>query len=120
MSGTVRFVCCPYRKLLLPFANATLYVLRFNLAYFSVWSSCAFVVDTSVWWIHDWRKRVLAAICEQEKEYHKIQQQVLERSRREEEEEAAKVREHSEVDDDDLSMNANSIEGQPIPDMAGT
>lgn len=79
-------------------------------------------MDTSVWWIHDWRKRVLAAICEQEKEYQNIQRQVLERSRIETEEEAAKTRrEQSDgVDDDDESMHSDSMEGQPIPDMAGT
>jgi len=93
-------------------------------AYFAVWGSCAFVVDTSVWWIHDWRKRVLVAIREQEKEYHNIQKKVLDRSRMEIEEEAENVlrnrQEQSDDDDDDMSMHSDSIEGQPIPDMAGT
>lgn len=93
-------------------------------AYFCLWACTVFVVDTCVWWIHDWRQRVLTTIKEQEKEYRNIQQEVLERSRLELEMQAAvdttKNNEHPAKDDDDASLYSDSLEEQPIADIAGT
>jgi len=74
-----------------------------------------------VWWIHDWRRRALTSIQEQEKEYHHIQREVRERSRKEAEmveAEAAPRDEDNELDD--MSINSDSFDGQAIPDVAGT
>ena len=90
-------------------------------AYFFIWGTTAFVVDTCVWWIHDWRRRVLTIIQEQEEKYRNIQKDVLERSRMELEEHAEQARIDSQptnVDDDD-SIDSDYIEGQPIADVAG-
>ena len=91
-------------------------------AYFFVWGTTVFVVDTCVWWIHDWRRRVLTTIQEQEKKYRNIQKDVFERSRMELEEHAEQAiiidSQPTKVDDDD-SINSDSIEGQPIADVAG-
>lgn len=93
-------------------------------SYFFVWLTTVFVVDTSVWWIHDWRKRVLTSIREQEKEYRDIQRQVQERSQLEAEEAEGKASrrdlDYSAVDEDISMSSADSIEGQTIPDVAGT
>ena len=92
--------------------------------YFFVWSSTVFVVDTCVWWIHDWRRRVLTIIKDQERAYRNIQQEVLEQSRLELEMHAAKTKnteqQQTAIDDDDDSLNSESLDGQPISDIAGT
>lgn len=93
-------------------------------AYFFVWSSTVFVVDTCVWWIHDWRRRVLTIIKDQERAYRNIQQDVLERSKLELEMHAAKIKnmeqQQTAMCDDGDSLNSDSLEGQPISDIAGT
>jgi hypothetical protein len=49
-------------------------------AYFFTWLCTIFVMETSVWWIHDWRKRIQSQLEQQEVDYRKIQQEVLEKS----------------------------------------
>jgi hypothetical protein len=93
-------------------------------AYFFVWSSTVFVVDTCVWWIHDWRRRVLTIIKDQERAYRNIQLDVLERSKLELEMHTAntknKEQQETAMCDDGDSLNSDSLEGQPISDIAGT
>ena len=50
-------------------------------AYFFTWACTVFVMETSVWWIHDWRKGIHKEIQQQEEEYRKIQQKVLANTR---------------------------------------
>jgi hypothetical protein len=100
-------------------------------AYFFTWASTVFVMETSVWWIHDWRKRVHAILEEQEEDYRKIQRKVLEQSRMNMEEgdegnqsarseelvaEGDRVAQH--VADDDSSSDAD-YEDTGIPDVVG-
>lgn len=47
-------------------------------AYFFTWATTAFVLETCLWFIHDWRKSVHKALEEKELEYHRHQQEVLE------------------------------------------
>ena len=46
-------------------------------SYFSTWITTAFVLDTGLWFVHDWRKRVHQSLEEKELEYRRHQQQVL-------------------------------------------
>jgi len=94
-------------------------------AYFFTWASTVFVMETSVWWIHDWRKRIHTLILEQEEEYTNIQEQVKEASRAQaeayERQLAAKgdvPRYFSEDDHDDRSMYSD--DAYPIPGVIGT
>jgi hypothetical protein len=49
-------------------------------SYFFTWASTVFVMETFVWWIHDWRKRIHLILQHQQEEYEKIQEKVLEKS----------------------------------------
>lgn len=49
-------------------------------AYFFTWATTVFVMETFVWWIHDWRKRIHLILQHQQEEYEKIQEKVLEKS----------------------------------------
>jgi hypothetical protein len=49
--------------------------------YFFIWSTAVFVMETAVWWVHDWRKRIHHRLQVQLDEYHKIQKGVLASSR---------------------------------------
>ena len=77
-----------------------------------------------MWWIHDWRRRALTIIDEQEKEYRKIQQQIYERSRLEVEIHAANAKKEEQhqtaMGDDDFSITSESMDGEPISDKVGT
>jgi len=48
--------------------------------YFFLWSTAVFVMDTSIWWINDRRKRALLLLYKEQLKYHTIQQRVLEQS----------------------------------------
>lgn len=50
-------------------------------SYFFTWATTVFVMETAVWWVHDWRKRIHEQLQEQQDEYLKIQQEVLAKSR---------------------------------------
>ena len=50
-------------------------------AYFFTWMTTVFVMETSLWFIHDFRGSVHKALEEKEQEYRRHQQLVLERSR---------------------------------------
>ena len=50
-------------------------------AYFFTWATTVFVLETAIWWIHDWRKRIHIFLQQQEKEYNDIQEEVLQRTR---------------------------------------
>lgn len=47
-------------------------------AYFSTWATTVFVLETFLWFIHDWRQGVHTALKEKEWEYRQHQRQVLE------------------------------------------
>jgi len=49
-------------------------------AYFFTWLGTTFVIETAVWWIHDWRKSIQSMLEQQEEDYRKIQKEVLEAS----------------------------------------
>ena len=49
-------------------------------SYFFTWATTVFVMETFVWWIHDWRKRIHLILQRQQEEYEKIQEKVLEKS----------------------------------------
>ena len=50
-------------------------------AYFFTWLTTVLVMETSLWFIHDFRGSIHKALEEKEQEYREHQQQVLERSR---------------------------------------
>jgi hypothetical protein len=50
-------------------------------AYFFTWMTTVFVMETFLWFIHDFRASVHTALQEKEKEYKRHQQQVLAKSR---------------------------------------
>jgi hypothetical protein len=50
-------------------------------AYFWTWATTVFVMETFLWFIHDFRGRVHKALVEKEKEYQNHQQQVLAKSK---------------------------------------
>ena len=50
-------------------------------AYFFTWVTTIFVMETFIWFVHDLRKGVHSALQVKEREYHKRQQEVLEKSR---------------------------------------
>jgi len=50
-------------------------------SYMFTWGATVFVLETSVWWIHDWRKRIHTILEQEQETYEKIQQRVLEQSR---------------------------------------
>jgi hypothetical protein len=50
-------------------------------AYFWTWATTVFVMETFLWFIHDFRGRVHKALVEKEKEYQKHQQEVLTKSK---------------------------------------
>jgi hypothetical protein len=50
-------------------------------AYFFTWATTIFVVETFVWFIHDFRGNVHKALMEKEAEYKRHQQEVLKKSR---------------------------------------
>jgi hypothetical protein len=91
-------------------------------AYFFVWATTIFVVDTSVWWIHDWRRKVLTSLQEQEKEYRKIQFEVIQRSKMNCDVHHTLVNVSRDVNkqNDSESIESDSIEGQYISEVAGT
>jgi hypothetical protein len=98
-------------------------------AYFFIWGTTVFVIDTTTWWIHDWRRSIHNAIKEQEEEYRNIQKEAFERSQQEADQEAG-IRSsrkneneyHSQGDDDeDLSFrDTDSVEAQAMPEALGT
>jgi hypothetical protein len=47
-------------------------------AYFCTWATTLFVLETFLWFIHDWRKSVFKALQQKEAEYRRHQRQVLE------------------------------------------
>ena len=49
-------------------------------AYFFTWLGTIFVMETAVWWVHDWRKSIQSQLEQQEMDYRKVQIEVLERS----------------------------------------
>lgn len=49
-------------------------------AYFFVWATTVFVLETMVWWIHDWRKRIHIVLQQQQEEYEKVQKKVLQKN----------------------------------------
>jgi hypothetical protein len=49
--------------------------------YFYIWATTVFVMETAVWWVHDWRKRIHQQLQVQQDEYRKIQEEVLTKSR---------------------------------------
>ena len=71
-------------------------------AYFFTWATTVFVLETCVWWIHDWRKRIHLILQHQQEEYEKIQEKVQEKSEaalHNEEEEELSVTEVEQVSD---------------------
>jgi hypothetical protein len=93
-------------------------------AYFFTWLCTIFVMETSVWWVHDWRKRIQSLLEQQEVDYRKIQQEVLEKSlavEREDQkisdEDQIGVREHiyDDASEDYSDYDAHSS----IPDVLG-
>mmetsp|Transcript_9884 Transcript_9884/g.14568 ORF Transcript_9884/g.14568 Transcript_9884/m.14568 type:complete len:425 (-) Transcript_9884:92-1366(-) len=50
-------------------------------AYFFLWLTVLFLMDTAVWWIHDWRERVRLLILEEQKKYQKIQREIMKHTR---------------------------------------
>ena len=50
-------------------------------AYFGTWATTIFVLETFLWFIHDWRESVFRALQEKEAEYRHHQAQVLETTR---------------------------------------
>lgn len=65
-------------------------------AYFFTWATTVFVMETFVWWIHDWRKRIHLILQHQQEEYEKIQEKVQEKSE-------AALHEADEDEEEDLS-----------------
>jgi nucleotide-binding universal stress UspA family protein len=49
-------------------------------AYFFTWATTVFVMETFVWWIHDWRRRIHLILQQQQTEYEKIQEKVQKKS----------------------------------------
>ena len=50
-------------------------------AYFFTWATTVFVMETLLWFIHDYRQAVHTALLQKEREYKRHQQQVLQKSR---------------------------------------
>lgn len=71
-------------------------------AYFCTWATTIFVLETFLWFIHDWRKSVFKALEQKEKEYRKHQQQVLEQTMRKLHAAEANRRVMEEDDEDEL------------------
>ena len=51
-------------------------------AYFGTWATTFFVLETFLWFIHDWRASVFKALQEKEAEYRRHQAEVLEDTKR--------------------------------------
>jgi hypothetical protein len=49
--------------------------------YFFIWATTVLVMETAVWWVHDWRKRIHQRLQVQLDDYRKIQEGVLAKSR---------------------------------------
>lgn len=90
-------------------------------AYFFTWATTVFVMETFVWWIHDWRKRIHLILQHQQEEYEKIQAKLLEKNeaqlhQEEEEEEDASVTQVETSDKDTNSNRAESVEDIDVDD----
>lgn len=76
-------------------------------SYFFTWATSIFVTETTVWWIHDWRKNIHSALAKQTREYQQKQQQVLKKTNQIQQRAAAArmaaVQSNAESSDDELS-----------------
>ena len=94
-------------------------------SYFFTWATTVFVLETGIWWIHDWRKRIHFILQQQEREYETIKAQVLEKTRQQQRalQEAApsspKHKNQGEMDEDDETSEYSDYMTPAIPDVVG-
>lgn len=86
-------------------------------AYFFTWATTVFVMETSVWWIHDWRKRIHMLLQQQQEDYERIQGELLEKNEamlhgKEEEQSETQV----ESSDRDAASNKDESVGDAADD----
>jgi hypothetical protein len=79
-------------------------------AYFFTWGTTVFVLETFLWFIHDFRGSVYKALQEKEKEYKKHQQEVLQQSRKVGQVAAAEAEEQGHHDMDGIDGHGPSTE----------
>jgi len=71
-------------------------------AYFFTWATTIFVLETTMWFIHDSRGGVHTTLVQKELEYQKRQQSVLEATRKLQQDAADRRQEDGEGDSDDV------------------
>mmetsp|Transcript_233 Transcript_233/g.350 ORF Transcript_233/g.350 Transcript_233/m.350 type:complete len:424 (-) Transcript_233:46-1317(-) len=75
--------------------------------YFFTWAATAFIMETFVWWIHDWRKSIHAMLRKQEEEYRKIQEEVLTKALAEEQ--GTEKQSRTQITSENSSARSHSI-----------
>lgn len=91
--------------------------------YFFIWATTVFVMETAVWWVHDWRKRIHQQLQVQQDEYRKIQEGVLAKSRevtRASESSIATNVEGSHGNEEAGIEQDESVHSEHIPDVVGS
>jgi hypothetical protein len=94
--------------------------------YFFIWATTVFVMETAVWWVHDWRKRIHQQLQVQQDEYRKIQEGVLAKSRevtRASEgtrSETTNVEWSEETEEVAMEQDEASVHSECIPDVVGS